>query len=365
MNKIGFIVPSYFKENKGGAELQCLYLSEELISRDYEVVYIKESKKPSKHPYLDVNGIKIYEIQKRANYLRIFNYFQIKRIIKSEGIKYWYLRATIAYVFPVYKISKNINITTIWACARDDELDHSISKKKFKFFGNILYRLNIFLFKKALPGINQILLQTKIQKKLLTNRYQLSGNIVYNSIAIKNYKMSIKKNRILWIGRLIPMKQPESFLKLCESMPNYEFILVGKPVSNNHYSDIKSICSDFDNLTYYQNLPHDEILSLISESKLLINTSKLSGEGFSNTFLESWSLGNPVISMNVDPDSSIEENNLGIVTDNVAEIKDYINKIFSDDSYYNFISSNCIKYVETNHSVKNNVDKLLGILNNE
>ena len=57
-------------------------------------------------------------------------------------------------------------------------------------------------------------------------------------------------------------------------------------------------------LNYIGSLTNSEVQDWISKSKLLINTSD--AEGFSNTYIEAWANGVPVISHGVDPDDVIK-----------------------------------------------------------
>jgi glycosyltransferase involved in cell wall biosynthesis len=72
-------------------------------------------------------------------------------------------------------------------------------------------------------------------------------------------------------------------------------------------------------------------------------------EGFSNTFLEAWAVGVPVVSTkNVNPDYIITTYKLGIITDNYEEIPKKIDQLISDQQYKNF-SQRCIDYVKEKH----------------
>jgi glycosyltransferase involved in cell wall biosynthesis len=65
-----------------------------------------------------------------------------------------------------------------------------------------------------------------------------------------------------------------------------------------------------DNLELLPLLPRDEVIALIRRSLAVVATSE--AEGMPNIFLESWSAGVPVISLNFDPDGAIERERAGV-----------------------------------------------------
>ena len=72
MNKICFVTGDYWKEVKGGAELQGYYLAREFIEHHWEVHYIHISEYNS-GDYID-EGIQLHRIRKRS-FLRKFGYY--------------------------------------------------------------------------------------------------------------------------------------------------------------------------------------------------------------------------------------------------------------------------------------------------
>ncbi|MFH1305122.1 MAG: glycosyltransferase [Candidatus Omnitrophota bacterium] len=76
---------------------------------------------------------------------------------------------------------------------------------------------------------------------------------------------------------------------------------------------------------------YDETDRLISGAKLLVSTAEF--EGISNTFLQAWRRGIPVVSF-VDPDEIIAKNDLGIVVKSFEDLVTAVERLrkgISDD----------------------------------
>ena len=88
-------------------------------------------------------------------------------------------------------------------------------------------------------------------------------------------------------------------------------------------------------------------MPFLANAYALINTSII--EGFSNTFLEAFASGTPVITVSsVDPDNIIAKNKLGIVKKNHTELVDGINSLLMTKHYQDIVLR-CRKYLTENH----------------
>ena len=91
-------------------------------------------------------------------------------------------------------------------------------------------------------------------------------------------------------------------------------------------------------------------MPFLSIAYALLNTSHY--EGFSNTFLESFSVGTPIVTTaKVDPDNIIANNNLGVIKKNHTELSDGLLSIINNQNY-NDIVRRCRDYLIKNHNPK-------------
>jgi glycosyltransferase involved in cell wall biosynthesis len=121
--------------------------------------------------------------------------------------------------------------------------------------------------------------------------------------------------RVLWVGRICPVKRPDRFLEVAEACPGLAFDIVG-PVGEDAYSAAIALkARSRPNVTLHGRASRAEMDAFYRRASVLLCTSDR--EGFPNTFIEAWSHGVPVVSTH-DPDGTIARLGLGAVAAPVA-----------------------------------------------
>jgi glycosyltransferase involved in cell wall biosynthesis len=121
--------------------------------------------------------------------------------------------------------------------------------------------------------------------------------------------------RVLWVGRICPIKRPDRLLEVAEACPTLAFDVVG-PVGDDAYSSaIARMARSRPNVTLHGRASRAEMDAYYRRASVLLCTSDR--EGFPNTFIEAWSHGVPVVSTH-DPDGTIAGRGLGAVAAPVA-----------------------------------------------
>lgn len=124
---------------------------------------------------------------------------------------------------------------------------------------------------------------------------------------------------VLWIANLKPTKRPERFLELARRLADTpaQFVMIGRA------SEDAGFMAQFDrdramltNLRYLGALQQTEVNDWLARSHLLVNTSDI--EGFSNTFIQAWMRGVPVLTFMVNPDGLLREGGYGLCADGDA-----------------------------------------------
>ncbi|MGY6275975.1 glycosyltransferase family 4 protein [Methylomonas sp. MgM2] len=200
--------------------------------------------------------------------------------------------------------------------------------------------------------------QNQYQYDTLSKRYPSKPNLkLYNPFFCKtNIEPNNKQARsyIAWVGNFRWQKNLPLLYFLASSIEHVRFKVAGAP---NARMD-KNTQLAYDKLTKLQNVEfvghinNSNILDFLNSAIALVNTSEV--EGFSNTFLEAFSVGTPVITREkVDPDQIIKNNNLGFSGRSDSDLITAITEFWEMPSEaYRVISQNCFDYVRIKHDPK-------------
>lgn len=246
-------------------------------------------------------------------------------------------------------ISKKLNLPFIYRVANDIDADDRY-KRRLSIIQQISYRygLNradaIFCqnsyqynkFKKCFP-------EKKIVK--IHNPYYFGDGLI-------DFSNSDRRRYIAWLGVFQKQKNLPALLEIVRSLPKVEFKIAGRSGGTIDYNTKKALSQlqQLKNVDLVGYLNRKEILPFLSNSYALLNTSHY--EGFSNTFLEAFAAGAPIVTTTkVDPDNIIADNNLGIVKKDYSELSDAIMSIINDTNY-KIISRRCRDYLRKNHDPK-------------
>jgi glycosyltransferase involved in cell wall biosynthesis len=173
-------------------------------------------------------------------------------------------------------------------------------------------RKHCSLFKLLLSNAELLITQNTFQQDTLLKLHKKETVLISNGYPILATSSSIKKEIILWVSRCDNWKNPEIFIELAKRNPNFSFIMICPPAGDKTYFfRIKEKAKKINNLKFLDFVSIHEIDSYFQKAKVFVNTSE--SEGFPNTFLQAAASGTPIVSLNVDPNNFITENNCGAV----------------------------------------------------
>lgn len=219
------------------------------------------------------------------------------------------------------------------------------AKRNFSLFTLLTYEW-------GLKRATHISCQNRYQYDFLKKKFpHKSISILHNPYFMKkhNFKIGEKKDYIAWIGNFRYEKNLPALAKIAKRLPKYNFKIAGTkfPQTDKNAEEGLTELENLKNVEFVGHLSNDSIPEFLNQAYCLLNTSRL--EGFSNTFLEAWAVGVPVISTkNVNPDNIVTDFNLGIITENYDEIPAKIEDLISNKKYKEF-SQRCINYVKEKH----------------
>lgn len=159
-------------------------------------------------------------------------------------------------------------------------------------------------FLNALQHCDIGLAVSKWQRDFLAREHGLKATYLPNAVDVPlcergnelrfRRRFQIEEDFILWVGRNDPVKDPASFVRLAEEMPDKRFIMVGPDLSSN------SILSDWNltptaNLTFLGRLSQAEVQDAIAASSALVVTSFR--EGLPTLVLEAMAQARPIVAL--------------------------------------------------------------------
>ena len=100
------------------------------------------------------------------------------------------------------------------------------------------------------------------------------------------------------------------------------------------------------------------------DATIFVNTSSPGGDGFPNTFIQSWLRQTPVLSLGFDPDNVVVNNDLGFNLSSIDEAVDKISTLMANYEVYMVLSHNAYDYGCQNHSIKVMTDNFLKVITN-
>ena len=156
---------------------------------------------------------------------------------------------------------------------------------------------------------------------------------------------------VAWLGVFRHEKNLPLLVTIAEALPNVRFKVAGKfgGIENAEDNAAHDRLVELSNVDMVGYLLRAEIPEFLFHAKLLLNTSLY--EGFSNTFLESFDMGTPVVCpQNVDPDLIIARNHLGESVADCAQLSEAVSRAFNmaGDEYAR-LSEHLKQYVLDNH----------------
>jgi len=327
----------------GGSELMQVLIGKELAKRGFQICFITYDENSKKE---NVNNIKIVKtVPRYNNFSFLKNILLFWKSLKKADADIYFQGTGSAGIIPLFCIIHGRKYIK-WIVS-----DSNLLFKRIHGNHPILLKISLYL---DIKFAHRILVQNLFQKELIEKKFNKKCNLIKNPVVIPdNLEFNEnKKNYILWVGTVRPVKQPEIFLKIAKSLPKLNFVMIGGE-SERHkklYIEIEKETKTISNLKFLGFVPFNNFHKYYQEASILINTSKI--EGFPNTFLESWINGTPVISLNVDPDELICNKKLGFHSKTLEQLIFDINNLFFDINLRREMGVNAKKYVEQNHDLK-------------
>ncbi len=256
-------------------------------------------------------------------------------------------------------IAQRLSIPFIYRMASDKDADDKCKNKLLKY--------EYIAYNNGLKKTDAIICQNQYQYDNLKIKFpKKSLHIIHNPF-LKTYDTNISlfedRKYVAWLGVFKQEKNLSLLYKIAKQVSEINFKIAGMPgnsMDNNTQNALKNL-KELSNIEFSGYLPRRQVPSFLSNAVCLLNTSHY--EGFSNTYLEAFSAGTPVIApVNADPDHIIEKNGLGFAVKNNSDFPIVIQSVFENKERFVEISKQCQEYVYKNHDPEILAKRLVDII---
>lgn len=303
-----------------------------------------------------IEGFKVQDLNKPAGLKKRSFAKAINQIIKFKP-DLIFMEGTIDIVYFFSFISKLLKVKFIYRLASDKDADERVKSK--------LKGINYNLYMKGLKYSYFISTQNRYQLEHLKKKFPSKKIFCHHNPFIITedfipYDKS-KREYIAWAGNFRKVKNLRALYETANKCPDINFKIAGTdtPETDEETKNYILKLKQLNNVEFIGYLKRTEISNFFSKAYALLNTSHF--EGFSNTFLEAWAAGTPVIStIYVNPDNIISDKGLGFTADNFETLSDCINILMKNSvENYKKLSEKCRAYVVENHNPKNLAARLI------
>lgn len=353
--RLCIIVPHHWAAKMGGSQYQVKCLLEQLVPLErYEIFWLAGSCDPQYQP----QGYSLVPLLPPGSSGRKFSRFLgIRRLwkqLKQIGPDLIYQRVGCEYTGIAAFYAKQHRCRMIWHAAHDDEVQPF---QKGLGSWRSMRRFNKALLEYGIRHADAIVTQTEQQAELLERCYQRTPlRIVPNFHPLPKEKCEKDEPpKILWIGNFKPFKRPEYFIRLARELDSSRFavscLMIGAALNNEaKQALLEREMRDIACLSYLGARPLEEVNALLAGAAIFVNTSR--AEGFPNTFIQAWMREVPVLSLQVNPDSVLERNQVGFCAhNNYDTLKEELLNLLDDPELRRTIGRRARKYAEEQHSL--------------
>lgn len=257
-------------------------------------------------------------------------------------------------------VANKLNKPFVYRVANDMDTDVRIKTR--------LNLIEIISFKYGLRCATLIVCQNEYQMKNMKNKYRAKlVKKVHNPFSHNgdwHEPLGLRERKyVAWLGVFQKQKNMGRLFEIAQKNSCVEFRIAG--MARKNVDEVTSTAlgklEKLKNVKFVGYLSRTAVTKFLAQSICLINTSNY--EGFSNTYLEAFSSGTPVIApLGVDPDDIIVKNKLGFVVKSTEDYAYHIEKIRSDAELFREVSMKCVNYVKENHSPEKLASKLVNMI---
>lgn len=381
--KILYFTQLFYPSLFGGGEYVFFNWANELVKKGHQVFVITQRLENTKS-YEVVNGIEIFRVGSPPKLigtlpvgfgtnLSFFIFSILKGINLGRKTKFDLIHSNtyipvisaqicskflhiphIATVHDIYLTSKE-NFWKDWAA---QEGISGFTKLMGPWLERRIAKTGVKLFHTVSETTKSDLEKLGVTKKII---------VIPNFVDLKHFERTAIeiKNQAIFVGRLVFYKNVEilieAFKEVIKKIPDAKLVIVGEgPIKQGLLEKTKSLGLQ-DHIVFKGNVSEEEKISLIHQSRVLLNPSLV--EGFGVVILEAFSCAKPVIVSDTMPLSDLVSHSDGFVV-NSSEPSQWANRIIelmSNPTNSEKMGKAGQQKVVTNYSLQKIIDDLIDL----
>jgi glycosyltransferase involved in cell wall biosynthesis len=253
-------------------------------------------------------------------------------------------------------VAHRAGIPFVYRVANDMDVDERY-KSRLKFYEQMMYSY-------GLDKSDLIMCQNQYQYDAVKKKYPNKPAVLLPNPFGFGEEFSpqplVERKYVAWLGVFQYQKNLPLLLRISKSLPEVNFRIGGMRGSTVDEPTNQALTEleDLPNVEFVGYVKRDEVLPFLGNAVALLNTSHY--EGFSNTYLEAFSRGTPVIAQQgADPDGVIGKLNLGSSIHDESDFATAIRHCFDMGDAYQDLAGRCQAYVREYHDPAMLYDKIV------
>ena len=364
LKRLVIMLPGHYSNIIGGSQYQAKCILEELAKKNrYELYYLTRDSDPDYRPrHYRLITYDFPGKRKQGLHRHFFEMLMLPKLLQRIKPDIIYQRVGSAQTGIAAHYALKNHCKMIWHIAAEGDLDRS----RIRLSRLIVYRIiERKLLHYGILHASGIIAQTDDQKKTLERKFGRLPSAVIPNLHPAPEEIIKKEDpiKVLWVANFKAVKQPEIFIRLASELrmlSNVQFIMVGAIQGAERLQQrYRKMIAQTDALSYLGPKTQSEVNSLMAQAHIFVNTSLM--EGFPNTFIQAWMRQMPVVSLNVDPDGSIAQRQLGFVSGSFEKMKRDVALLVENAALRNEIGKSARIFATKNFSTRN-VEKLIQII---
>ncbi len=333
--KVAFLAAAYLHDATtgiDGAQVQLHNLSHALAARGLDVHYISATGDRTKPACETVRGVHLRWVQMARPRLRwrwhLRAFFERLDQIQPDVV-YQRGRSELTYVAARWAARNRRRF--VWATNGEDSAElwrairRLLSSRRSRLRKALLLPgayLRDALIHRGMRGAHVVVNQTAHQQERSLLCLQKHGVVLPSYFPGPPDPGNGKRDVVLWVGNLWPVKQPEVFIELaraCLRLPAWEFRLVGGCADSRYAEQLRCQAAQLPNCRLVGAVAFEEGQRHFAEARLLVNTSRPGTDGLPNAMVQAWLHASAVASLHPNPNGWLTERSLGYHADGSRE----------------------------------------------